>query len=224
MKGPSMKMEVMRNMMGDVIENCENNNLAVVATSSDGQWHQYGVRSDSDYPLTVHQLHRQLWCNVMSCDKVKLQTEVKKLFVVQSLQDISYEKRYDKIVVLGHKKNNRILSTENSNELLDCSEVEEVHTQNHNKLNYVSVEYKGCLTGDFDNKIDLCTMDQIDKVFDQMNIPPESNSSFVRQAYSENENDFVGFYDMDSCDIETGVLPRIYFMRPTPKHMRESKL
>ena len=59
LKGPSMSVDIMRNMMAAVLAKCSTSGLSVLATASDGQWHQYGVRSDDGRPLTVHQLQRE---------------------------------------------------------------------------------------------------------------------------------------------------------------------
>ncbi|KAH3882979.1 hypothetical protein DPMN_006926 [Dreissena polymorpha] len=59
-----MSTEELRNMTEEVIKACEENDVKIVATASDGQWRQYGVRDNWKQPLTLHQLHCDHWSSV----------------------------------------------------------------------------------------------------------------------------------------------------------------
>lgn len=105
MKGPSMRNDILRKMIHDVISTCEKHDLKIVLTSSDGQWHQYGFTDDVKAPLTVHQLMKKVWNSLQSNDRSKLRTTLKKHYTVHSLDDLRYQKVDGKIYITGHKHN-----------------------------------------------------------------------------------------------------------------------
>ena len=103
MKGTSLKGETFTAMIDHVINNCEKKGLSILTTSSDGQWHRYGVRGDDDKPLTVLQLQLDHWKNVKSKDKPSILSEMKMTYKVESLDHVKYEKVQNcGIIVHGH--------------------------------------------------------------------------------------------------------------------------
>ncbi|KAH3776259.1 hypothetical protein DPMN_177679 [Dreissena polymorpha] len=105
LKGSSMTNEVFKLMIEHVIKMCEDRGLIVIATSSDGQWHKYGVRGQKDAPLTVYQLQKDMWKEQKSKPKSVLLKEVRNRYKVSGLEDIRIEKQETgSLVVLGHAR------------------------------------------------------------------------------------------------------------------------
>ncbi|KAH3813853.1 hypothetical protein DPMN_142323 [Dreissena polymorpha] len=169
LKGPSMSTEVLRNMTEEVIKTCEENGVEIVATASDGQWHQNGVRDNWKQPLTLHQLHRDHWSSVTSRDKSKLLTEIKNLYCFNSLEDILYVKRMGCIDVLGHGQDTPIgmksISVSNvgvcDNDSTNCSD----EGKDDSYSSYCG--YEGCLGGSFVDDVDEETLRNVDEVISE---------------------------------------------------------
>ena len=102
LKGASMTNEVFTNMMQHVVEKCIEHGLKVVATSSDGQWHKYGVRDKDGRPLTVHQLQRDVWSKNISKQKQELLKHFRSLCKVNA--------NYDNVTVNRDDNGHAILS------------------------------------------------------------------------------------------------------------------
>ncbi|XP_060583246.1 uncharacterized protein LOC132739551 [Ruditapes philippinarum] len=105
LKGSSMTFEVFKLMIEHVIKKCEDKGLRVIATSSDGQWHKYGVRGSKDVRLTVYQLQKDMWKEQKSKPKSALLKDVRNRYKVSGLQDILIEKEESgRLIVLGHTR------------------------------------------------------------------------------------------------------------------------
>ena len=103
LKGSSMTNDCFMKMLRFVIEKCEENGLAVLATASDGQWHKYGVRNWDGKPLSVLQLQRDLWNDMKSQSKVSILSEIRKRYSVKSISDVKLERKdTGEIIVYGH--------------------------------------------------------------------------------------------------------------------------
>ncbi|MEW8548750.1 MAG: YqaJ viral recombinase family protein [Candidatus Thiodiazotropha sp.] len=209
MKGPSMKNDTLRNMIRDVIATCEKYGLQICVTSADGQWHQYGVRDDSERPLTVHQLKRDLWAHLRSIDKAKLQSTVKTLCLVQTLEDVKFEKNFGTLSVLGHSRDNPICSRQSSlfrNE--DIDDIERV-SQEDATVEPLSV---GCLTGDFEEFLGPETIAEVDKIVSEIN-QSSSNSELYEDVVVQNEPLILSNVFLDEtrqqveCEKEIGQIP-----------------
>lgn len=61
MKGYSMKTEVMRSMIEQVLNECYTRGLYVPVISFDGQWYNIAVRDRNDAPLTLLQLQKDIY-------------------------------------------------------------------------------------------------------------------------------------------------------------------
>jgi len=77
LKGPSMSLDVRSHMIKEVLNVCENYNVNFLATSSDGQWHNYGVRDEDGKPLTMHQLAKDHWRKEKATDKSTMISKLK---------------------------------------------------------------------------------------------------------------------------------------------------
>ena len=108
LKGSSMTNECFKRMTQHVIAACEENGLHVLATSSDGQWHRFGVRNWAEEPLTILQLQKDIWNKEKAKPKSTVLTEMRETMVVRSLDDIRFEKTQDGIIVYGHAKHSQI--------------------------------------------------------------------------------------------------------------------
>ena len=65
LKGSSLSMETMRNMVFDVRKSLEDRNISIMCEVYDGQFHSFIVRSKDNYPLTLLQLQKDNFKKVM---------------------------------------------------------------------------------------------------------------------------------------------------------------
>lgn len=118
MKGPSMPTCNMKDMMEQVIMTCEEHNVSVVATASDGQWHNYGVFNNDDKPLTMLQLQRFLWKEVKALTKAELTAWLKKLCYVDSKNIKDYvivqQNETTRALLVSHRHNHFSLKVNSS--------------------------------------------------------------------------------------------------------------
>ncbi|KAK7105400.1 hypothetical protein V1264_016787 [Littorina saxatilis] len=72
MKGPSMNVDTFRQMTNHVISQCEEAGLPILAVSTDGQWHNFGIRDEEGTPCTLFQLQKDVWKEIKSETKPQL--------------------------------------------------------------------------------------------------------------------------------------------------------
>jgi hypothetical protein len=92
-------------MIDYVFAACKENNLNVLITSADGQWHNYGVRDNKNKPLTILQLQRDVWATAKSKQKSGIVQELKEIHAVDFTtfeQHVVFEKEVGRIQVHGH--------------------------------------------------------------------------------------------------------------------------
>ena len=104
LKGSSMSNECFKQMVQHVITACEEHDLNVLATSSDGQWHRFGVRNWTDEPLTIYQLQKDMWNEEKAKPKSTVLSEIRETMVVRSISDVRFEKAHGSLIVYGHVK------------------------------------------------------------------------------------------------------------------------
>ena len=110
MKGPSMNNKVFQEMTNEVIKECEKKGLSILVTSSDGQWHRYGVRRQDDTPLTVLQLQKDHWKKTISMDKKSIISDLKaKNIVITVTDDVIYEKiNHGPLILYRHSRDDKL--------------------------------------------------------------------------------------------------------------------
>ena len=164
LKGPSLKVDAFRNMTDKVIEQCEENGLSIVVTASDGQWHQYGVRDTSGKPLTLHQLHRDHWTSVKAKDKSTILAEIKNTYKVDSLDNVKMERKGKSLIVYSHNKDT-FLSFTKSRESESRQDSGDTQEQSISDCSTdTTAPHEICLDGDFVEKVDAETQDEVDAV------------------------------------------------------------
>ncbi|XP_053404619.1 uncharacterized protein LOC128558653 [Mercenaria mercenaria] len=110
LKGPSMTNECFAKMVAHVIQSCEQKGLQVLATSSDGQWHKFGVRNWDSKPLTVYQFQKDVWNEEKAKPKSSVLSEIRGRYIVRSLDDIKIEKSITgSLIVAGHTKDKPLI-------------------------------------------------------------------------------------------------------------------
>lgn len=197
MKGPSMRQSVLRNMMKDVINSCEQQGLSVLITASDGQWHQYGVKDDNDLPLTVHQLQKQVWGKIRSLDKSKLQTRIRNNNTVKSLEDIDFERKPSCIEINGHKHDTSMKFSGMNHQAADNNAISE--EDKNDKDNSAD----GCICEGFDECLDSQTLEEVDRVSLDTSNSPVSGEEYL----AESQNKHTG-------DDEIQITESVIFERP----------
>ncbi|KAH3864335.1 hypothetical protein DPMN_027352 [Dreissena polymorpha] len=78
-RGPSMTMEIARNLLEHVVKACTNKGLHIAAVSSDGEFVQLMVKDKKGQPLTLHQLSKNVWNDVSKMKKQELINRLKAL-------------------------------------------------------------------------------------------------------------------------------------------------
>ncbi|KAH3864844.1 hypothetical protein DPMN_027873 [Dreissena polymorpha] len=74
-KGYSLDCSTMRMIAEHVMNECKKAGIHIPAVSFDGQWHVLSVRDDNDKPLTVLQLHKDVWREVEKKKKLDILKE-----------------------------------------------------------------------------------------------------------------------------------------------------
>jgi hypothetical protein len=110
MKGSSMNNKTFMTMMTHVISESEKKGIPILATSSDGQWHRYGVRDHNDRPLTILQLQKDHWKATASMDKKTIICQMKDIFSVTSLSDTEFVKIPSGPIVVHRHKTDRAIT------------------------------------------------------------------------------------------------------------------
>ena len=78
-KGYSLDSDTMRHISETIHTTCHNGGIHIPCESFDGQWHLLAVRSADNKPLTLYQLHRDLWKVVEDMGKKDIVEELKSL-------------------------------------------------------------------------------------------------------------------------------------------------
>ena len=114
MKGPSMNVDTFRKMTDTLITECEKNGLAIVAISTDGQWHNYGVRDKDGHPLTLIQLQKDVWKEAKGQTKAQLLSWLKTT-IAQGIK-INMRKDHIEDLLIGKKRHKTVDENKSSEE------------------------------------------------------------------------------------------------------------
>jgi hypothetical protein len=187
LKGPSMPTDVLRRMMKELIEKCENKGLNILVTASDGQWHLYGVRENTSRALTVHQLQKDHWKDVNSRSKPVLQSNIKEHFNVDKLSLLHSEVQNGKLVI--YKKDTVIPVYIKDKWDLVGEPTDEIPVVEQNVV-------QGCFNGEFENEVQDDLMQEVDDVFTDLTSREHDDPQKVLDSTYEDAN---WFYNTD-CD------------------------
>ena len=195
MKGPSMSVEVLRNMMNHLIDECESNGIQIVATASDGQWHGYSIRDKTGNPLTVHQLARDHYTSTKNIEISSLKAKVKSTYVVKSLEDVRYEKLPGQpLHILGHKTDAPMVLRRKPNVKKNTAQLNETEAQANTADQHNAIIHG--FVGEAFNQMD--ETDQI--VIDEAIISMDSKS--VQQRPPDSDRSDMLFSPLSSNETE----------------------
>ena len=219
MKGPSMNGSTFRNMMELVISESEKRGMSFLATSSDGQWHKYGVRDHNNRPLTMLQIQKGHWKAITSMDKKTILCKVKGICKVTTLDDIDYEKSLEGPLVMNKHKTDRPITESLRKTQRKGIFVNDTGVTGREQLSYSSIPGDGLdddevvstssITKDVcmsllvdDLDVDDYVMRDIEQVIESSTLS-KGTSDYTRERMTgENE----GIFELDSWIFQTNEL------------------
>ena len=71
MSGFSLKMSVMRRLLSELLQTCEDKGVNVKVVAFDGQFVELSIIDELGFPLTLSKLHKVVWQEAISVDKTK---------------------------------------------------------------------------------------------------------------------------------------------------------
>lgn len=185
LKGPSMPVDVLSHMLEDVLDTWERNHANVISTSSDGQWHSYGVRDRDGKPLTIHQLAKDHWRITNGIDKSRMISIFRDTYVVKTLDDIKLKRSWGQLIVEGHMSHPSAFDDTHADTPKDQSDDDEIQCDGI-----------GCFDWDFIDEIDDDTLHKIDEVVVSGHVQTDT---VTQLPLSNNEEETFILNDRTGC-------------------------